>query len=115
MKTTLYTISLLALILLESCTSQQAYNNTYTGSISGYAYDEFALDLKTGNTLSIDISEPALEVIIVAPISLNLAHHESVPIMKSGQYIIRVLLPRAVARRNKSYPYQLIMHIKENY
>ncbi len=114
MKPSFHMTSLLALIFLACCSSQQAYKNVYTGNISGYAYDEFALDLKTGNTLSIELSEPALEVIIVAPISLNLAHHESVPIMKSGQYIIRILLPRAVARRNKSYPYQLIMHIKEN-
>ncbi len=89
----------------------QNYQQTHQGSISGYAYDEYKLQLHKGDSLTANINIQQLEVIIFAPTNLTLTNQKPVEIKSEGEYIIRVLMPRALARRNKEYQYQLSLTV----
>ncbi len=101
-------------LLLMACSSNnppQGYQQTHQGSISGYAYDEYKLQLHKGDSLTANINIQQLEVIIFAPTNLTLTNQKPVEIKSEGEYILRVLMPRALARRNKEYQYQLSLTV----
>ena len=110
---TLIQVILLSLLLM-ACSSNnppQDYQQTHQGSILGYAYDEYKLQLHKGDSLTANINIQQLEVIIFAPTNLTLTNQKPVEIKSEGEYILRVLMPRALARRNKEYQYQLSLTV----
>lgn len=77
-----------------------------SGVISGFAFDEYTLKLKSGDVITSQINSDKLDVIIYAPESATLQNGEPYTVAQSGEYILRVLLPRAFARREGKYPYE---------
>jgi hypothetical protein len=86
-------------------------NDYYHGTVSGYDFNEYHLQLIKGDWLTAVLKSPKLEVIIFTPISKNLTHGEPFEIKKSGEYTLRVLMPRVFARRNLQLDYQLSLTI----
>ena len=115
-----YTVNYLLCIviaawLLNGCGSSlvhssQAYQ--YEGSISGYEFNEHVLTLQAGNILTAEISASELDVIVFSPISAPLEQGESLQVNEAGEYTIRVLLPRALARREVNVTYQLLLNVQ---
>lgn len=78
-----------------------------SGVISGFSFDEYTLKLKSGDVITSQINSDKLDVIIYAPESATLQNGEPYTVAQSGEYVLRVLLPRAFARREGKYPYEL--------
>ena len=95
----------------SSTHTPQDYQQTHQGKISGYAYDEYKLQLLVGDKLTANISTELLQVIIFSPINDTLINQQAIEIKSTGEYILRVLMPRALARRNEVYQYQLSLTI----
>lgn len=117
MKFTLKTILLLILtaLIFGGCSlhkTNKSYKQTHIGKISGYAYDEFKLNLNANDILTTNINTTKLDVIIYSPINISLKNQNPISIEKQGQYVLRVLMPRAFARRKEEYKYTLSISIK---
>ena len=74
----------------------------YRGNISGYGYDEYRLSLRKNDQLLSCLDANNLEAIIYSPESLTLENNRPVTVNKDGEYIIRVLMKSAFARRGSS-------------
>ncbi|WP_066018103.1 hypothetical protein [Endozoicomonas atrinae] len=108
---------LLLLFVLSGCTLNQQqgdYQIIHEGKISGYAYHDYALKLARNDRLTIDINTPALDVIIVAPVEAALENNQPFTVLTDDEYTLRVLMPRAFARRNETYQYQLSITVDRN-
>ncbi len=108
-------IAILMLVLgALGCASQQGTQTrelVYQGNITGYDFDEYKLSLNTNDKLTANIDVRQLDVIIFNPMSLTLENDKPVTITQSGEYTLRVLMPRAFARRGESYDYRLVVSI----
>lgn len=82
------------------------------GKISGYNYCEYVFPVKKGQILTIRNSAKRAETIIYSPESIYLANNKPVQLTQSGEYLVRVLFPRAFARRNMQESYTLHMTLK---
>lgn len=107
--------SLLAcLALFNAGCAHQAHQagttHTHKGNIVAYAYDDYAINLAKDDTLSVNIDTDKLDVIIYSPIELALENNKPVRVQSAGEYTLRVLMPRAFARRGEAYDYTLTIH-----
>ena len=59
-------------------------NDYYHGTVSGYDFNEYHLQLIKGDWLTAVLKSPKLEVMIFTPISKNLTHGEPFEIKKVG-------------------------------
>lgn len=101
-------------LILGGCAldaSKQVYQEKHTGEISGYGYDEYRLQLSENEQLTVDLDVNKLDVIIYSPISVVLENDKPISIEASGNYVLRVLMPRAFARRNEKFKYQLLITV----
>ncbi|MBT6100688.1 MAG: hypothetical protein HOH40_04265 [Oceanospirillaceae bacterium] len=57
-------------------------NDYYHGTVSGYDFNEYHLQLIKGDWLTAVLKSPKLEVMIFTPISKNLTHGEPFEIKK---------------------------------
>jgi flagellar basal body-associated protein FliL len=108
---------LVVLILLGGCFSNQqdsGFKQLHQGKISGYDFDEFKLQLVKNDKLSANINTDKLDVIIYSPINITLENQTAIDITSTGEYVIRVLMPRAFARRNEVYQYRLSLAVVRN-
>lgn len=78
-----------------------------SGVVSGYSFDEYKLNVQAGEVITSYIDTDKLDVIIFAPESATLQNSQPYIAKQTGEYTLRVLLPRAFARRAGSYPYKL--------
>ncbi len=100
--------------LVMSCSHNPSLHITeqlYFGTITGYAFDEHRLYLSEGDTLEVILSEPKLDVIIFTPINIVLSNDEPLQISTTDEYILRVLMPRALARAGYELNYNLKVQI----
>ena len=108
---------LLLLFVLYGCALNQQqgdYQVVHEGKISGYAYHDYALKLARNDRLTIDINTPTLDVIIISPVEMPLENNQPFTVLKDDEYTLRVLMPRAFARRNETYQYQLSITVDRN-
>ncbi|ROR97927.1 hypothetical protein EDC56_3596 [Sinobacterium caligoides] len=107
-------------LLLAGCLPSQQHALTATpesrtltmqGVIQGYGYDDYPLTLVAGEQLYIHLDSAALDVIVVQPIEQRLSNQQPLSIDASGDYLLRVLLPRARARRDEQQVYRLRINI----
>jgi flagellar basal body-associated protein FliL len=108
---------LVVLILLGGCFSNQqdsGFKQLHQGKISGYDFDEFKLQLVKNDKLSANINTDKLDVIIYSPINITLENQTVIDITSTGEYLIRVLMPRAFARRKEAYEYRLSLAVVRN-
>lgn len=78
-----------------------------SGVVSGYSFDEYKLNVRAGEVITSYIDTDKLDVIVFAPESAILQNSQPYIAKQTGEYTLRVLLPRAFARRAGSYPYKL--------
>lgn len=92
---------------------------TMRGSITGYRYADYVLRAKAGQTIVAKVSsaESSIEFVIFKPDMDNLDGMFSetdwsgvLPV--SGNYTIRVLMPRSAARRKTTADYRLSISLK---
>ncbi len=103
--------------LLMACTSthnKHGYQQTHQGKISGYAFDEYNLQLLKGDKLTANLNTSKLEVIIYSPINMTINNQQPIEITSDGEYVLRVLMPRAAARRSEEHQYQLSIAITQH-
>ncbi len=108
---------ILALTVFSGCSlnkNYESYKQIHDGKISGYAYDEYKLQLFKNDKLTTNISTHKLNVIIYSPINQSLENQSPINIESEGEYILRVLMPRAFARRNEEYEYRLSITVDRN-
>ena len=100
----------MSLFILSGCSlagKSKLNEQHHQSTILGYQYDQYPLKLKQGDKLTIYINSDKLDVILFSPINLDLQNGQQITISESGDYQLRVLLPRAFARRNIEVQYQL--------
>lgn len=101
-------------LILGGCAlgaGKQAYQEKHTGEISGYVYDEYPLQLSENDQLTVTIDAKKLNVIIYSSISAVLENNKPITINSSGNYLLRVLMPRAFSCRNEKSEYQLLIAV----
>ena len=105
---------ILLTLFVVGCSSNQSQLNTrqiHHSKISAYDYDEYSLQLFKHDRLVTNISSNQLDVVIFSPVNITLENSKPVAIPKTGNYTIRVLMPRALARRNETYQYELMIAV----
>jgi hypothetical protein len=95
----------------SSTHNKHGYQQTHQGKILGYAFDEYNLQLLRGDKLTANLNTSKLEVIIYSPINMTINHQQPIEITSDGEYILRVLMPRASARKSEEHQYQLSIAI----
>ena len=106
---------LTVLFLLLSCQSKISIAEqtiAYKGELSGYKYDEHTVSLKKVDVITATLNSSVINVIIYSPINVTLEMGEPIAITQSEDYVFRVLLPRAFARRNDTHRYHLKINIE---
>lgn len=89
---------------------------TYAGVVKGYKYRDYLIPAKGGQTLFVELttSHEGLEFIVRNPSGENLTNGEtefSTALERSGTYVVRVLMPRAYARRRESAVFKITFKI----
>lgn len=110
-------MSVFIVSLLMACTQNPQLTVTeqlYLGQIAGYAFDEYSLFLNEGDKLKVRLSEPKLDVIIFAPMNVILSNDETLTIASTEEYILRILMPRALARRGGVFDYSLQVYVESD-
>jgi hypothetical protein len=89
------------------------------GSISGYTFDEYSIQGKQGQALTLMVKQKAqhgallLEAVVFSinghPPSRIIAAWKNRRLDESGEYVIRVLMPRTYARKNLTAAYTLVV------
>ena len=77
------------------------------GKISGYGYCEYLLRAKKGQTLTVQSSSSKADIMLRGPVEQLLTDGEPVTLGADGVYTLRVLMPRAIARKNLQEKYSL--------
>jgi uncharacterized protein YceK len=109
-------VLLLMIFLLFGCSkplTKKSSSELHSGNISGYEYDDYSVTLKKGDQLSIYLDSKQLDVIIFSPINKQLFNNTQVIIDVSSEYVLRVLMPRSLARKQVSKKYQLMVMINQ--
>ena len=70
--------------------------------------------LNKDDIVKASLDSAVISVVIFSPIRTTLEMGQPVTIKHTGEYVFRVLLPRAFARRNENHRYQLILNIENN-
>ncbi|MBS1795706.1 MAG: hypothetical protein JSS81_17760 [Acidobacteria bacterium] len=94
-----------------------ATSATLSGTIKGYAYRDYTFSAKPGQQLSVRLSSKnaSLEIVVRNPAGENLNSGGTTwndEIASTGTYLVRVLLPRAAARRRESAAFRLTIEIE---
>ncbi|MEX2963530.1 hypothetical protein [Microbulbifer sp. TYP-18] len=100
--------------LLSGCMSNPdkwIHREVHTGEIAGYSYDEYSLSLSENDQLTTSIDIDRLDVIIYSPVNTVMENNKPIIIETGGTYILRVLMPRAFARKNEKFQYKLLITI----
>ncbi|AZN36614.1 hypothetical protein [Iodobacter ciconiae] len=102
---------------------QNAYSATYKGKISGYGYDQYHLKAKKGQLLKITATSASKNMgvylfnkelpdsVDLSTGSLSLDTNGNYVLPHSGAYQIRILQPRAFARRGEKFSYVIQVSI----
>ncbi|HQU83528.1 MAG TPA: hypothetical protein PKY59_10400 [Pyrinomonadaceae bacterium] len=97
-----------------------ATSSTIKGTITGYKYIDYKIGIKAGQVLSLDLSpQNKLEMVIFMPDGDNMPDAAGIgggtmQIDESGDYTVRVLMPRSAARRkNVTANFTLKIEIKD--
>ena len=77
------------------------------GQISGYGYCDYLLRAKKGQLLSVKVSSNKTDIMLQGPMEELLSDGEPVTLSADGVYTVRVLMPRALARKNQKEAYSL--------
>ncbi|KEI71891.1 hypothetical protein [Endozoicomonas elysicola] len=104
-------------LLITGCAFKPRNDNyqvIHEGKISGYAYHDYALKLARHDRLTVDINTRQLDVIIISPIEVPLENNQPFTVQSDDEYTLRVLMPRALARRNETHQYQLSITVDRN-
>ena len=104
-------LGLIAFFESTWCMAKEQYNCNHQGTISGYLFHEYHLQLMEGDKLTAGLKNTKLDVIILMPISTTLSNGVPFEIKKSGEYTLRVLMPRVFARRKLQLDYQLSLSV----
>lgn len=107
---------LLMIFLLVGCSQTFAKKTSsalHSGNISGYEFDDYSVLLKKGDKLLTQLDNNELDVIIFSPINKQLFNNTEVIIDVPGEYVLRVLMPRSLARKQSSKKYQLMVMINQ--
>ena len=104
-------LGLLAIVGSTWGLAHEQYKDYYHGTVSGYDFHEYHLQLIKGDRLTAVLKSTKLEVIIFKPIAKILTNNEPFKIEQSGAYTLRVLMPRVFARRKLQLDYQLSLTI----
>jgi hypothetical protein len=110
-------LSVLFLGVIQSCSASEkdsGYQQIYQGEISAYDFDEYSLQLRKNDQLKVNLQPEILDVIIFSPINQLLDNQQTVIIDSSQTYQIRVLMPRALARKKEVHPYELSITVERN-
>ena len=109
-------VIVLMIFLLFGCSQTVAKKSStelHYGNISGYEYDDYSVILKKGDQLLTHLDSKQLDVVIFSPINKQLFNNTQVIIDVSGEYVLRVLMPRSLARKKLSKKYQLMVMINQ--
>lgn len=87
-------------------------SGTVKGSLSGYDSCDYTVAAKKGQTLSASVKGGNLDVIVISPVEHNFAADGSLTLPQSGTYTVRVLQPRAMARKGKDANFSLTVGVK---
>ncbi len=107
---------LLMIFLLVGCSqtfAKKSSSELYSGNISGYEFDDYSVLLKKDDKLLIQLDNNELDVIIFSPINKQLFNNIEVLIDVPGEYVLRVLMPRSLARKQSRKKYQLMVVINQ--
>lgn len=77
------------------------------GQISGYGYCDYLLRAKKGQLLSVKSSSTKADIMLQGPMEELLSDGEPVTLSVDGVYTVRVLMPRALARKSQKEAYTL--------
>lgn len=77
------------------------------GQISGYGYCDYLLRAKKGQLLSVKSSSTKADIMLQGPMETLLNDGEPVTLSADGLYTVRVLMPRALARKTQKEAYSL--------
>ncbi|MFI0395302.1 hypothetical protein [Paracoccus jiaweipingae] len=87
-------------------------HGTVRGTVSGYDTCDYTLTARKGQVLSVDMGRSGnVEAHVVAPVEHMLAAEDLV-LPQSGQYTIRVLQPRAMARKGKAADFAMTVRVR---
>lgn len=88
-----------------------ADNGTVTGTVSGYDTCDYTLSVAKGQVLSATLkAKPGVEVIVFDPVSHDFAEGP-LTLPQSGKYTVRVLQPRAMARKGDKRDFALTLRV----
>lgn len=86
-------------------------NGTVSGTVSGYDACDYTLSVSKGQVLSASLNaKPGVEVIVFDPVSHDFAEGP-LTLPQSGKYTVRVLQPRAMARRGETRDFSLNLRV----
>ncbi|HEY8562056.1 MAG TPA: hypothetical protein VIL74_16910 [Pyrinomonadaceae bacterium] len=93
-----------------------ATSATVRGTVKGYAYKDYVFSARSGQRLAVrlDSKYPSPDVVVRAPDGENLSTGGdwSGELADNGTYTVRVLLPRAFARRGQTAAFKLTIEIE---
>ncbi len=90
------------------------FQQIHQGEISAYDFDQYPLQLHKNDKLTISIQPDILDVVIFSPIEQSLENQQSINITSSQTFQIRVLMPRALARRKEVHQYVLSISVERH-
>lgn len=76
------------------------------GSIQGYDYCDYVFHARKGQSLRLLHAAERADTVLVAPEERQLFNNQALKLRETGDYVIRVLFPRALAPKKK----QRIVH-----
>ncbi|MBE2893748.1 hypothetical protein [Spirabiliibacterium falconis] len=88
-----------------------AYAATYQGVIKGYQYNSYMFTAKKGQKLTVNVNTKGNANAVLYGYD-DFIEGESYTLPKSGKYEVRVLQPRAIARKGKKSHYDVTIHIQ---
>ncbi|MBE2895369.1 inhibitor of g-type lysozyme [Pasteurellaceae bacterium HPA106] len=88
-----------------------AYAATYKGVIKGSQYNSYFFKAQKGQKLTVTVNTKENAEAVLYGYD-NFMEGEAYTLPKSGKYEVRVLQPRAMARRGKTSHYNVTINIK---
>ena len=113
----LFSVSAVSPTLAADCDKQVTFRRATSksllqGSITGYGACDYAFTARKGQKLVVRVDSRRIETHLVSPVEHMIADNDPFVLPQDGRYVLRVLAPRAFARKQTAIAYKMTLEIR---